>query len=76
MFTRFAQGFGESVDNLPEIPCPYQQKNKVPINTLEFFGIIFFVLFFAEKLKGKRLHVETDSQSALSWCLAARVKGN
>jgi len=76
MMERFAKGFGDDVYDLPDEPIADENKGKVPINTLEFFGIIFFVIFFAHLLKGKVVHCGTDSQSALSWCLKARVKGN
>jgi hypothetical protein len=46
----------------------------VTINVLEYFTVIYYVMFWAHLMAGKVIHIECDNTSAVKWLVSNRVK--
>lgn len=45
----------------------------VSINVLEYYSAIYFILLWADDLKGEIVHLECDNTSAVSWVMKSRA---
>jgi hypothetical protein len=48
----------------------------ISINVLEFFVAIFYVMLWADNLRGNVVQIECDNTSAVAWLMSARSRGN
>ena len=47
---------------------------KVTINVLEYFTVIYYVMYWAHLFSGKVVHIECDNTAAVKWLMSNRAK--